>query len=155
MDPGDERLRHQYEQVCASHHAIDEFRGKLLALWPILGGGAGGLALLATDQANERYLSAIGAFGLLVTLGLGIYEWHQSLRCDALKLVARGLEEKMGFPHAQFLSLPSGFRPSTSAKSSGGSKLPKYWIRPGVASWIVYGSAMLGWAGLIVVGIAA
>ena len=35
-------LRHQYEQICQSYYKIEEFRGRLLALWPILGGAAGG-----------------------------------------------------------------------------------------------------------------
>jgi hypothetical protein len=29
-------LGHQYEQICQSYYKIEEFRGRLLALWPIL-----------------------------------------------------------------------------------------------------------------------
>lgn len=82
----EEMLRCHYDQVCASYRAIDDFRGKLLALWPILGGAAGGVALLALkDRPDKGYLWAIGLFGVFVSAGLAVYEWAQTLRCDQLK----------------------------------------------------------------------
>lgn len=56
-------LRHQYEQICQSYYKIEEFRGRLLALWPILGGAAGGIALLASGKLVD-YLFPLGIFGL-------------------------------------------------------------------------------------------
>jgi hypothetical protein len=105
----DEMLRHQYQEVCANYRAIDDFRGKLLTLWPILGGAAGGVALLASNPANKGYLWAVGLLGLAVSLGLAVYEWNQTLRCDQLKKVGRQLEREMELETAQFLTLPSGF----------------------------------------------
>jgi hypothetical protein len=159
-----ETLHHQYEQVCTSYHAIDDFRAKLLALWPILGGAAGGVALLAPDNTNERYLGAIAVFGAFASVGLGVYEWNQSLRCDRLKQVARELEEKMHLQvgTGQFLSIPDGFTPRFSAPSlracettepSGGNPKWARFIRVRVASVIVYVSVILGWIGLALWGL--
>jgi hypothetical protein len=102
----DEMLRHQYEQVCESYRAIDDFRGKLLALWPILGGAAGGVALLAARSTNRSNLWVVGLLGFFVSVDVAMYEWNQTLRCDQLKKVARRLEEDMGLELAQFRTLP-------------------------------------------------
>jgi hypothetical protein len=110
-----ETLRRHYEQVCVSYRAIDDFRGKLLALWPVLGGAAGGVALLI-NQDGTGGLWAIAVFGFFVSIGLGVYEWHQTLRCDLLKKSARELERRMGFDvgTGQFRSMPRAFTPRTT-----------------------------------------
>jgi hypothetical protein len=161
----DEMNKHQYELVCASYRAIDEFRGKLLALWPILGGAAGGVALLAASTTNRSNLWAVGLFGFFVSVGVAVYEWNQTLRCDQLKQVARDLERALQPDRAQFLTLPSGFK--LSVKPSPINELgeivqqqerqePKWWEYPvsvGVASFIVYGAVILGWMALFVWGL--
>ena len=158
-----ETLRHHYEQVCTSYHAIDDFRAKLLALWPVLGGAAGGVALLAPETTNQRYLGAIAVFGALVTVGLAVYEWNQSLRCDRLKQIARNLEKDMYLKPgaAQFRSMPDGFTPRFTApglptgntiptEPSGGEPRWLRIVRVGVASVIVYVSVILAWIWLAV-----
>ena len=75
-------LRHQYEQICQGYYEIEEFRGRLLALWPILGGAAGGTALLASGKLVD-YLFPLGIIGFAVSVGVGIHESTQTLRCDA------------------------------------------------------------------------
>jgi hypothetical protein len=110
----DEMLRHQYEQVCNSYRAIDDFRGKLLALWPILGGGAAGVALLTSKNTNTSYLGAVSIFGFFISVGIAVYEWNQTLRCDLLKQVGRKLEEQLKLEVGQFKLLPSGFAPRGS-----------------------------------------
>lgn len=168
--PNDETLRNQYTQVCASFHGIDEFRGKLLALWPILGGAAGGVSLLATnDGIFSPYLWAIGLFGLLVSIGLAVYEWTQTLACQELKAIARQLERDMGFDagNGQFLTNPGAFnitfkakkvaeqpQPEREAESGSTDKsIRSYPIRVGVASVIVYTSVILGWVGIFILGL--
>ena len=174
----DEMLRHQYGEVCASYRAIDDFRGKLLALWPILGGAAGGVALLAARSTNRSNLWAVGLLGFFVSVGVAVYEWNQTLRCDQLKKVARRLEEAMGLEIAQsqFRTLPPGFKPSVRTPplpvmnetvkrqddQEQGRELellgrkPTWWRFPvsvGVASSIVYGAVILGWMALVVWGL--
>ena len=172
----DEIHKHQYEQVCLSYRAIDEFRGKLLALWPILGGAAGGVALLAASTTTRSNLWAVGLFGLFVSVGVAVYEWNQTLRCDQLKKVGRQLEEDMHLKTAQFLTLPPGFRLSMKPMSLDELKKAvkqqkdqeqgkeseslgrrpiwlKYPVSVGVASSIVYGAVILGWTALFVWGL--
>ena len=175
----DETVRHQYDQVCNSYRAIDDFRGKLLALWPILGGAAGGVTLLASDETSESYLWAVGLFGFFVSVGLAVYEWNQTLRCDLLKKVGRQLEREMRFEigESQFLSVPRGYKiraigPSVpelrklidhEEQEFRGERdltflesipeIRKGPLRVGFASLIVYGSVVVGWAGLFVWGL--
>jgi hypothetical protein len=163
-------LRHHYEQVCVSYRAIDDFRGKLLALWPILGGAAGGLALLASNNTNVSQIWAVGLVGFSVSVGLAVYEWNQTLRCDQLKKVARSLEWQMRLTPGtgQFLSLPQGYElftlvapdppetpwdPESPAPSPPGSSIWAAPVRVGVASLIVYGSVIVGWLSLVIWGV--
>lgn len=88
-------LRQQYEQVCASYHAIDDFRARILALLPSAA-GLGSIILLATQPVNMGYLFPIGILGALITIGLGMYEWRGSKRCEHLQTVARNLERELG-----------------------------------------------------------
>ena len=137
-----ELYRHHYEQVCNSYYKIDEFRGRLLALWPILGGAAGGIALLASEKLRTDYLLPIGIFGFLVSVGVGIYEWTQTLRCAQLKQVARQLEKDMELKErqAQFSSIYNGYAINLSGEPVEGRI-----IRIGVASAVVYVSVAIGW----------
>ena len=80
-----------YSEVCANYRAIDDFRGKLLALLPIASGGAG--ILLLSDPVSTQYLRQIGIFGLAVTVALFIYELRGMLRCKVLKDKAGQLED--------------------------------------------------------------
>src|SRR4029453_11233264 len=65
-------LEFEYEEVCRSHAATTDFRGKLLALLPLASGA--GLFLLLEQRDPGAPLAAIGVFGCAVTLGLFIYE---------------------------------------------------------------------------------
>lgn len=84
-------LRHTYSEVCANFRAIDEFRGKLLALLPLASGAAG--ILLLTNRVSTQYLWQIGIFGIVVTLALFVYELRGMLRCGVLIEKAGRLEE--------------------------------------------------------------
>lgn len=92
-EPSQDALRQQYEEVCDSYHAINEFRAKLLTLWPILGAAAGGLALREAPEPPN--LLALGLLGLATSVGIPIYEWNQSLRCVDLVHAATLLEDKL------------------------------------------------------------
>jgi hypothetical protein len=164
----DDWLRLQYEQVCASYRAIDDFRGKLLALWPILGGAAGGVALLASRDTARNYLWAVGLFGTVVSIGLAVYEWNQTLRCLQLKKIGQWLECEMGFGigTGQFLTVPDGFsmtfgtppmkrEPVTIQDNMIVPPDSKQFspVRIGTASFIVYVAVILGWIGIFFWGL--
>jgi hypothetical protein len=165
-EPNPAAIRQQYDQVCANYRAIDDFRGKLLALWPILGGAAGGVALLASDTSKGRYLWAIALFGFVVTVGIMVYERTQTIRCNLLMQMARKLEkcQHLGVGTGQFTSFPLGFK-LVGNPSLGKPELEcqraetaerwtwKYPIRVGFAGVIVYSSVLAGWLGLMIWGI--
>jgi hypothetical protein len=131
-------LRQQYDEVCRSYHAIDDFRAKLLALLPI-GGGAVGIGLILGKDTGPEYLLPLSLFGILVTVGLGFYELHQSRRCRLLKRRAMELESSLGLKDQGVFLLDDQ---------------ENYGIfRQGVAGAIVYATAAAGWLYLLMVGI--
>ena len=89
-----EILSQQYEEICKSYHAIDDFRAKLLALLPIAS-GAGGALLLANKDTTTKYLTPLGILGVIVTVGLAIYEFNQGTRCRILMRVAARIEKEL------------------------------------------------------------
>lgn len=87
-------LRAAYDQICTGYRSIDEFRAKLLGLLP-LASGAGIFLLLSdvftkdsTSAFSRRFVSPIGAFGFLVTLGLYFYELRGIQYC--IHMIAAG-----------------------------------------------------------------
>jgi hypothetical protein len=127
-EESDAALGLAYEQVCASHAALTDFRAKLLALLPIASGA--GIFLLLEEQ-NLQALPAIGLFGFAVTLGLFIYELTGIRTCIDLRKRGKRLEERLGIPcdKGQF-----HYPALVGIGSVEG------------ASWVVYLSVLLGWA---------
>jgi hypothetical protein len=152
-------------------------RAKLLPLWPILGGGVGVLVLLARGEL-QGYSLPLGIIGGLVSLGLYVFEWTQTLRCQQLRMVGTELERRLlaipddrgstagdaspGLDYrerlrGQFLSLPSGFRPQQSLDDVRLKKLLENdgrfayrLIRHSVDSFSVYVPIIVGWFGVAV-----
>jgi hypothetical protein len=90
-----ENWRLEYREVCASHRAITDFRGKLLALLPLAAGA--GIYLLvpkssSPDGIAPPYRLAVGLFGFLVTVGLFLHELRAIKHCGALIRLGRFLE---------------------------------------------------------------
>jgi len=96
-----EVLKLAYQEVCASYHAIDSFRGTLLGLLP-LASGAGILLLVNNGQVDTskttvamQYAAPIGIFGFVVALGLFFYELNGIRRCNQLITDGQRLEEEL------------------------------------------------------------
>src|SRR5215211_3978406 len=106
-DSQDENLKTTYDQLCNSYRAIDDFRAKLLGFLPIAS-GAGIFLLLSRDirDQNEYYLTPIGVFGILVTLGLFAYEVYGIKRCGALIEAGARLERLLRVVDGQFVTRP-------------------------------------------------
>jgi hypothetical protein len=116
QDP--ENLRSAYGETCASYHAIDDFRMRLLGLLPVATGtgvflllnsntdllGSGGQA--QQEQTLEGFLSVIGVIGFVFTLGLFAYELFGIKRCHYLIETGQRLEFQLGV-RGQFRSRPS------------------------------------------------
>jgi hypothetical protein len=94
-----EEFKTAYAEVCQSYHLIDDFRAKLLGFLPLVSGT--GIFLLFSDtfikntNLSSKYLSVIGIFGSIVTLGLLFYELRGIQRCIRLRFVGEQLEESM------------------------------------------------------------
>lgn len=93
-------LRTAYQEVCKSYHAIADFRAKLLGLLP-LASGAGIFLLLESSSDtsggnfSQEFFLGIGVFGLIVTLGLFVYELRGIQRCNGLIEVGKSLEKAL------------------------------------------------------------
>ena len=94
-----------YQELCKSYHNIDDFRGKLLGFLPLATGA--GILFGAKDNPallNEHPI-AVGAFGLVIALGLFSYEIYGIKKCGALIKSGRHIERLLGFA-GQFRTRP-------------------------------------------------
>ena len=151
-------LNSLYAEVCKAHDAISEFRGKLLALVPTLSGGAFALIIGTRKGFDQHLLLPVGLFGMFATLGLFCYELRGMLLCvelvnrgkkieQAMQQTASGTEEEL---KGHFLDRPEYHKLSAAWKLFK-DNLP---ISVPTASFIVYGSAILGWMVVAAFGIA-
>jgi hypothetical protein len=99
-EPCEEALKTAYAEVCDSFHRIEDFRAKLLGFLPLVSGT--GIFLLFSNTfinnaaiLSSKYLTVIGTFGFVVTLGLLFYEFRGIQRCIRLEAVGKELEGKM------------------------------------------------------------
>ena len=84
--PDDGALKLEYEEICRSHQAIADFRGRLLGLLPLASGA--GIFLLLNDKISKvsgTHLIAAGLFGTAITLGLYLYESRGMAECLLLR----------------------------------------------------------------------
>jgi hypothetical protein len=137
-----ENLRTVYKELCSSYRAVDDFRGKLLGFLPLASGM--GIFLLIYEKerlANvEKAFLPMGAFGILITLGLFIFEIYGIRRCTHLIIFGESLEKQMGV-EGQFAHRPPGLR--TSGQSAAG--ISRFVSEP-LASGIIYSVVMAAWA---------
>jgi hypothetical protein len=98
VDPQDRRAT--YDQICATYRAIDDFRAKLLGFLPAVTGGSLVLLTRGDGGLDPDFYAPVGAFALLVTVGLFIYELHGISKChfwiEAGKRVETDMNLKVG-----------------------------------------------------------
>jgi hypothetical protein len=136
-----ENWRAEYQEVCQSHRAITEFRGKLLALLPLASGT--GIYLLITkknEPLDPTHLSAIGVFGCLVTIGLFFHELRGIGQCGDLIKLGKSLEEKLGLHEGQFTLEDDYYNNQT-----GFRKVAHEIIGPVGAAWMIYLTMIVTW----------
>ncbi len=147
-----------YEEVCRAHGAITDFRGKLLALVPTLSGAASAVIIGTRTAFDHRLLLPVGIFGATVTLGLFCYELRGMLLCVELRNRGERLECMMQRPatdvdadmRGHFLARTEHHKISDALELLK-KNLP---ISVPTASFMVYGSAILGWVVVAAFGIA-
>jgi hypothetical protein len=134
----DQILLAEYTEVCKSYHAISEFRGKLLALLPIVSGAGISLLISKGYSIDSSHLLAVGTFGVLVTLGLFFYELRGIQKCKSLIALGGKLESELKIELGQYKDRPRRVAGIIGAETAG---------------WVVYVSVLLGWLYVASVGL--
>jgi hypothetical protein len=76
LGPAKGTLVSAYIELCKSYNAIDDFRAKLLGFLPLASGTgiflllSSGLSKSEAREYFEQFMTPIGVFGFVVTLGL-------------------------------------------------------------------------------------
>jgi hypothetical protein len=146
-----ENVRTKYREICENHRTVTDFRGKLLAVLPVIS-GVGIYVLVPKDRPPENlarpYLIGIGIFGVLVTLGLFLHELRGIAQCGDLIKVGRWLEEKMGFTDGQFIREDNYYH-----RGGPWAKRINNFKGPVGAAWIIYPSVVIAWLFVAIVGL--
>jgi hypothetical protein len=134
-------IQFDYEQSLQTYQMLADTRFKLLALVPLISGAA--IAFLTTDpvHASSQIVFAGGVFGLLITLGITIYDQRNTQIMNVSKRRARELEQRLHLPlgGGQFQQMPP-----KDLKFLGWMKV---WSDRGLA--LIYGTVLTAWVFLI------
>lgn len=152
----DSEHKTDYEQTAAYFRELHETRFKLLALLPIAVGAA--IAVLP-EHTSPMQQMALGALGLVITIGLTIYDQRNTMIYDRLVRRAQLLERLMKFPPVQL-------GPGERDRMWGGAfkdrperrhllkteriAIPLIWHDLGLS--IVYAATLAGWAFILTDG---
>ena len=143
----DERLRLDYDQTSELIRALMDVRFKLLAVVPTVAVAAVGLLGSARSAAE---LLAVGVLGLLATVGLLLYDVHNTEILDAMLRREQALERLLGLDVARGKNGPDGalrqFAPGR------GRLFGLVTVGQERALGLVYGSALGGWSYLVAWG---
>ncbi len=140
-------LRLDYQQTTGLLAGISDVRFKLLALVPTLSGAA--VAVLGRPSSNAELL-AVGAIGLVATLGVLLYELRNTQLYDYGLRRAQMLEHELGFGSLDSSGRPGGLfsdRPARTLRLFG--VLP---VDRDAGLSLVYSAAIAGWTYLLAWG---
>jgi len=133
-------IQFDYEQSLQTYQMLADVRFKLLALVPLISGAA--IAFLTTDpvHASSQLVLAGGVFGLLITLGITIYDQRNTQIMNVSRLRARELEKILRLPlKGHFQQMPP--------KDLEFLGWMKVWSDRGLA--LIYGTVLAAWVFLI------
>jgi len=135
-----ENLRTVYRELCTSYRAIDDFRAKLLGYLPLATGT--GIFIIADNvKANgslRSHISAMGAFGFIITLALFFYELYGIKKCTYVIRAGVELEKELDIKHGQFIKRPPGVAGFINEPFTAG---------------VIYPAVLAAWTYLLVFGI--
>ena len=134
----DQILLAEYTEVCKTYHAISDFRGKLLALLPIVSGAGISLLISKNHSPDSSLFLAAGIFGVLVTLGLFFYELRGIQKCKSLIILGGKIESELKIELGQFKDRPRRIAGFIGAETAG---------------WVIYMAVLLAWLYVAWVGI--
>jgi hypothetical protein len=140
-------LHLDYQQTTGLLAGISDVRFKLLALVPTLSGAA--VAVLGRPSSSAELL-AVGAIGLIATLGVLLYELRNTQLYDYGLRRAELLEHELGFGSIDGSRSPGGLfsdRPGRALRLFG--VLP---VDRDAGLSLVYSAAIAGWTYLLAWG---
>ena len=144
-----EKLKLDYEQTNETFRMLADIRFKLLAFVPTISGVGVTLAAQATDHETGL---ALGLIGLVVTLGIIIYELRNTQIYDATVHRAKWLEVSLGMRLCTKNMKAGGLFNERPARAKLVANIP-LWHDLGLA--LVYAAAVGGWIYLIVESLSA
>jgi hypothetical protein len=147
-DDAAERLQLDYGQTTDLLRSLTDTRFRLLALVPTISGLAVGLL---SRSAGSAELVAVGALGLVATLGIALYELRNTQLYDYALYRSMELEARLGQVSIFDPPLPGGLyreRPGHDLRIFG---LATAGHERGLA--LVYGAAIGGWSYLVAWGL--
>jgi hypothetical protein len=97
MMTNDDKLRLDYEQAIGQFKLLADIRFKLLVFVPTISGATITL-LTGQQQQNSGRTLVVGLLGFFVTLGIVIYQLHNTTFYDAAIHRAKGLEVLLNLP---------------------------------------------------------
>ncbi|GGQ82326.1 hypothetical protein [Couchioplanes azureus] len=134
-DPQRSVLELQYTEICKAHAAITDFRGKLLALFPVAASAGVLVVVRSADQSRGpglRWAVPVGFFAFAVTFGLFLYEIRQIAECIRLRHQAAEIE--------QLLRVPPGI-----GQFRDGPALHLGVVGVELGSWVIYLTLLTTW----------
>ena len=147
MTDADDRLRLDYDQTTDLLRTLTDVRFKLIAFVPTIAGAA---VALVGRSGSASELTAVGALGLVATLGVLLYEVRNTQVYDYALRRAEVLEQRLGLASVSRETGHGGLfteRPGSSVRLFG---LGRAAHDRGLA--LVYGAALAGWAYLLAWG---
>ena len=143
MYAGD-RLRLDYDRTTELVQSLMDTRFKLLALVPTIAGAAVGLVGTPRPAAE---LLGVGILGLVATVGILLYELHNSEILEAMLQHARALERVLGLEAGSRVRGPEGLL--SLPPGTHGRFLGVVTAAHERALGLVYGVALGGWGYLV------
>ncbi len=140
----DEKSRLDYDTTVRVILGLADVRFKLLALVPTIAAAA--IAIVSKAGATPAELMALGAVGLVATLGILVYELRNTQLHDAAVARAATLEGALGLEGGGLF----GSRPKEGFRLLG-----VFEISHDRGLGLVYAAALGGWTYLVVWGFAA
>jgi hypothetical protein len=158
MQPTDD-FTQIYAECSNGYHKVDDFRGKLLGFLPLASGiGIFGALYVEIKQGSTNTIPgnyvALGVFGMLVTLGLLIYELKGIAKCTQFIFLGKWIESNMKVNQHCKTTYDNSEREAQGyfTELSGGRTVAEKVITEPVASAIIYSTVIAAWVYVIFLG---
>jgi hypothetical protein len=139
-----------YDKCSEGYHRVDDFRAKLLGFLPL----ASGIAIFGALYVDPKSIlsdnfPALGVFGVLITLGLLIYEMKGIAKCTQFIFLGTLIENKIKDSRKRDTESPGNFLTGYFTELSLRKKIWGNIVTEPVASAIIYSTVIAAWSYII------